>query len=867
MNLESSKPITWKGLKVEYWGAFGLILFTAAAFFPVIKAGFLLLHDPEYVTENPVVRQGVTWYGFKWSIFSWDSGQWHPVTWLSHMLDVSIWGLNPTGHHLTNLLLHAANAILVFFLLHKITGRPLLSWLSALIFAIHPVQTESVAWVSSRQDLLSATFLFLAIFAYLRYVSKETPKRYLLVVLFFGLGLMTKFTAMALPLYLLILDYWPLKRVPSGLPWEVDDQTTVHSPQPTVQKPLNLEPALTHPSKAKDLKSALHYLLTEKYLLFSFSFLTLLIAIACVNLAGHWGTGERFPFFIRIANAVISYPSYLLKIVLPTGLTFYYSAGNTQLWLEVVDAIAVLTIVVTVIVYFGRHRPYLSCGSLWFVLGLLPTIGLFQFGSQAYADRFLYVPLLGIVVMAVWGIDDLRISFRLPDKFIVAAASAALLLLLGVACQQAGYWKNTEILVRRGIGLNASNAFAQNLLGIVLEKQGKNEEARQQYLSASKLNPRFADPLFHLGAIALGKGDNARAINNLKQAADLNPRHYRTLSYLGQAYTAAHNIQAGCESMLQALIVHPSYEAGRMALCKWNAYRGHLSDAVRDYERILEANPTNIEAINNLGILLAFRNRRDEAIQRFQSAILLQPGNVESNNNLGVLWQDKGKIEQAIQHIEKAHQLSPEDAQISYNLGMALHRKSDYENATKYYEEALKFDPAFLIARLQLTQSQSGHNPSEPNKKQLEEISSVNGIWPVMGLKGTTPQPALELAARFLKTGQSLHKKGLLSLAQQHYLAAMQLNPFLPGVHLNLGNVFFEKQDLQRSLNYFTSSLKLKPDDPVAYNSLGLVFVKAKKYDHALAHFSQALKLKPGYMDARNNIQKTLRLKEQALIP
>ena len=568
-----------------------------------------------------------------------------------------------------------------------------------------------------------------------------------------------------------------------------------------------------------------------------------------------------------MGNAIISYPSCLLSILFPRGLTFYYSAASALSWLEMVNAMAVLMIVVTLVVYFGRHRPYLIAGALWFCVGLLPTMGILQFGSQAHADRFLYIPLLGIAIMAVWGIDDLRVSFRIPKKIIAVATSAVLILLLGMASRQAGYWKNTETLARHGVALNAGNAFAHNLLGIVLEKQGKNEEARQQYLNASKLNPRFADPLFHLGAIALGKGNNAQAIKNLKQATDLNPRHYSALSYLGRAYAAAHNIQAGCESMLQALIVHPSYKAGRMALCKWNAYRGHLSDAVRDYERILKANPTNIEAINNLGIILAFRNRKDEAIQRFQSAILLQPANIESNNNLGVLWLDKSKIEQAIQHIEKAHQLSPEDAHISYNLGMAFHRKSDYENAAKYYEEALKIEPAFSIARVQLAQSQSGRNPAEPDKKQIAEISSASGIWPVTGLKGTVPQPSLQLAARFLTTGQSLQKKGRLALAQQHYLMAMRLNPLLPGVHLNLGNVFYEKQELQRSLNYFTASLKLKPNDPVAYNSLGVVFVKAKKYDLALAHFSQALKLKSGYKDARNNIQKTLRLKERAFIP
>jgi tetratricopeptide (TPR) repeat protein len=357
--------------------------------------------------------------------------------------------------------------------------------------------------------------------------------------------------------------------------------------------------------------------------------------------------------------------------------------------------------------------------------------------------------------------------------------------------RQAGYWKNTETLARRGIALDTGNVFAHNLLGVALEKQGKIEEARQQYLDASKLNPRFADPLFRLGTLAFGEGDNLRAIKNLKQAAGQNPKHYRALSYLGQAYAAAHNIQAGCETMLQALIVHPSYEAGRMALCKWNAARGHLSDSIRDYKRIVDTNPTNIEAINNLGILLVFRNRKDEAAQRFQSILSLHPENLEAKNNLGVLRM---------------------------------------------------------------------HNNQTP------ETYSISGIWPMSGLKGTVPQPSSQLAKRFLTRGQGLQEKGHLALARQHYLTAMRLDPLLPGVHMNLGNVFFEEKALQRALNYFTASLKLLPDDPRVYNSLGVVFVQAKKYDQALAHFSRALKLNPGYTVAQNNIQKTLRLKERALI-
>ncbi|MDD2903409.1 MAG: tetratricopeptide repeat protein [Syntrophales bacterium] len=487
-----------------------------AVYSQVSHHDFLTFDDDMYVTHNPRVRAGLTWPGVKWAFTAVHSSNWHPLTWLSHMLDCQIFGMQPGGHHLTNLAWHLANTILLFLFLARVTGALRPSALVAALFALHPLHVESVAWVSERKDLLSTFFWLAALWAYAGYAAAPSIRRYLAVVLAFILGLLAKPMVVTLPFVLLLLDYWPLGRVPGG-PGPAPGFAGTGEPRP------------------RPAPRGYWYLLQEKIPLFALTIISCLITLAAQK-----GSGAMMPMAIRplvprIANALVAYVEYLVKLFWPFPMIFFYPLAPVPWW-EAAGAGLVLLVLTIFLLYGSRRHPYLAVGWLWYLGTLVPVIGLVQVGGQAMADRYTYVPFIGLFIIAAWGIAEATAGWRRRTIVLSTSAAALLLACLLASWGQAGYWRNSQTLFTRAIEINPNNYMAFHHLGMDLVNRGKLDQAIAMYKKTLALAPKYPPAYNNLAIAYARQGKFKEAIPLFKEAIKLTPGNVSFYRNLALAY-------------------------------------------------------------------------------------------------------------------------------------------------------------------------------------------------------------------------------------------------------------------------------------------------------------------------------------------
>jgi len=549
--LDSSKTLDFRGRFLTRLVCLLLILATSAVYWHVTGHDFVLLDDDIYVYENRYVQNGLTSDSMIWAFTTTHAGFKIPLTWLSLMLDFELYGLNAGGYHLTSLLLHIANVLLVFFILKLMTGALWRSGFVAALFALHPLHVESVAWVTERKDVLSTLFWLLTIWAYLGYVERPGMKRYLLIIVSFTLGLMAKPMLVTLPFVLLLLDYWPLGRFQVG--------HSADALKATVQAPI----------KSGQPMSAVLSLVWEKIPLFALVAVSSVVTFLAQKSTGALGDFETLPIKIRIANGLVSYVKYLGKMIWPRSLAVFYPHPGHSLPIWKAAGAGLLLLCISILVVRGARRyPYLVVGWLWYIGTLVPVIGFVQAGSQAMADRFTYIPLIGLYIIIAWGVPEIMPRWPHRKLYLASLSTTLFLFLMVLTWKQVQNWKNSISLFEHTLEVTSNNWLCNNNLGVVLDRKGRTDEAIKHYLEALRIKPDYAEAHYNLGVALDGKGRTDEAIKHYLEALRLEPDYVEAHNNLGVAFARKGNVDVALKHFQKALQINPNFSYARDNLKK-----------------------------------------------------------------------------------------------------------------------------------------------------------------------------------------------------------------------------------------------------------------------------------------------------------
>jgi predicted TPR repeat methyltransferase len=551
---------------------------------------FIGYDDDKYVTQNQYVSQGLSKANVIWAFRSTHASNWHPLTWLSHMLDVELSGMNPGAHHLTSLLFHIFNSLLLFIVFRKMTAHVWQSGFVALLFALHPLHVESVAWVAERKDVVSAFFWMLSLWSYLRFTQHPGMARYLAVIGFFALGLMAKPMVVTLPFVLLLLDYWPLNRIQAG-------QTNKLPGNPDAGLPL--------------LR-----LVYEKIPMFVLAAISCAVTFLAQKKGEALGLLDVHPPMMRVANAVVSYIKYIQKMLWPDHLAVLYPYPKAIVGWQVLAAFAVLGCITFLTVRYRERLPWLFFGWFWFVGTLVPVIGLVQVGVQGMADRYTYLPLVGLFVILSWGTAHLIGNWRFKKITLSVASAVLCILLVTTARAQVSYWKNSFTLFERTLEVTAENYVIHNNLGFEMALNGRMDEAIMHYRTSLRINPEFELAHINLGSALFSQGKIEKGLAYYQAILNQKPRF------------------AGVRHNLGILLLRV----------------GRIDEAVVHFQEALRIKPDYAEVYNSLGAALVSQGKIIEAMDNFRQAIRIKPDLVEAKLNLkNVSAAQKGNASRKIE--------------------------------------------------------------------------------------------------------------------------------------------------------------------------------------------------------------------------
>jgi protein O-mannosyl-transferase len=613
-------PVRAGAVPESEWMPLLCLLLAAAVlwtFWPVINNDFVNYDDGVYVTENVHVQSGLMPAGVRWALGSTTASNWHPLTWLSHMLDCQLYGLQPWGHHLTSVLLHTANTLLLFVVLRRMTKATWQSLSVAALFGLHPLHVQSVAWVAERKDVLSTLFWILAVGAYVRYAqgrntsniehpTSNTPLCYWTAVFFFALGLMAKPMVVTLPLVMLLLDYWPLER------WK---------------------------------RERAGALVLEKAPLFLIAAMASGVTFMAQKSGGAVGTVAGVPVWIRLENALVSYGRYLGKMFRPVDLAVLYPHPGRWPTGEVVLSGLLLLGITVLVVALRRQRPWLPVGWFWFVGTLVPVIGLVQVGEQSMADRYTYVPLLGMFILLTWELCAWTRRWPYRKEILIAVAAAAVVPCILITRQQIGYWTDSETLFRRAIAVEGDSFTADYKLGIALCQKGRFDEAIGRFQTALKLRPDDLNVHYGLGMAWAGKGRLDEAIAAFQEVIRRKPDYAEAHNNLGFVLSRQGRLDEAISQYHEALRLQPDNVNVRLNLGVALGRQGLLDEAIVQFQEALKLAPDNVGALYDLGLALDGQGRRDEAIRRFQEVLRLDPNNAGARSNLDALLRKREGME------------------------------------------------------------------------------------------------------------------------------------------------------------------------------------------------------------------------------
>jgi tetratricopeptide (TPR) repeat protein len=719
-----------------------LSIATAVAYLPVRHAQFVKFDDPDYVTNNPVVKDGLTWAGAAWAFTTTRASNWHPLTWLSHMLDCSLFGVDPMGPHLVNVGLHIANAALLFVVLRVTTGDRFPSALTAFLFALHPAHVESVAWISERKDVLSTLFWLLTVWAYVGWVQRGGVARYAAMALVFSLGLMSKPMLVTLPFTLLLLDVWPLRRLNLG----------------ACGLPL------------RELRG----LVVEKLPLFALVVGSSVVTAWVQHAGGAVSSLDQVPLSFRGTNALISYVRYLGILVWPVDLCVFYPLPSGWPTVSVVAAGGALLALTALVVVARRRSPYLLVGWLFFVGTLVPVLGLVQVGSQSIADRYTYVPFVGPFMMIAWGANEVARRSRFGRVATWTVGLTVVAVLAGTTYRQASTWRDNGTLFRHALSVSRvfnthahfevgvelleegdrsgakrhfttilamtpSDANAHAGLGTVLAQEGKSESAARHFEHALEADSDHVDARLNLAQLLADRGEDSFAMSHFREVLRTDPTNSVANHRLGRLLAKAGNLEEATSYLVAAVRARPNDFGFRMALTDVRIALGHRDEASSDlaalealagtaaerwgqvadryarigmpheaaaaHHRAVRADPGSSVAHYRFGTFLAAHGQPSLAVGYLHVAVRLNASNAPARMNLATALLSLDQADDAVVQLEEAHTRSPNDARLAFHAGWLLARSGNMEAAMGYLLPALDEDPVLLERYLDLARS------------------------------------------------------------------------------------------------------------------------------------------------------------------
>jgi tetratricopeptide (TPR) repeat protein len=813
--------------------ALAIAVATLAVYVPVFQNELVDYDDDYYISQNPNLKLGLSADGLKWAFTESYGANWYPLTWISLMLDYEIFGISARAFHAVNLALHAASAVLLFYVFLRMTGALGASAFIASVFALHPTHVESVAWAAERKDVLSALFWMLTLLSYARYAERPAPRRLALVALFLTLGLLSKPMVVTLPFVLLLLDVWPLDRLG---------------------------------------KTSFARLALEKVPLFA-----LVIAASAVTFFAQRAEGavqplQTYSFGVRLSNALVAYVAYIGKAFWPTRLSPYYPHPGDSLpsW-QVGAAFALLagaTLLALALARRNKHLRFLPVGWLWYLGTLVPVIGLVQVGQQAMADRYTYLPYIGLSIVVAFGLAE--IVKRGP--VLAALATASLLALAAGASAQVRVWRDSVTLFEHALRVTERNALAHINLGIAYLNRGRLDDAERELEKAIEVHPGAAEAHAGLGAVRAAEGRPAEALESYRAALRLDPGSSATHREMAGLLLASGDASQALVHFREASALAPRDgdalvdlavglsregrhdEADRkfeeathlpvdMARLyqNWGAVlmeRGEIEDAAKHFEKALALRPEYAAARFAAAEIAMRRGDFEKAAEHVREIVRLEPANENAQFRLGLALANGGKLDEAYAAFEKARTLNPARAETQYSLGLVLARLGDLDRAIAYFREAIALAPANAEAHYSLGLALAG-------KGQLEDaVASYR----------RAVELAPDYAEAFNSWGVALASAGRVREAVEKFEAALAINPQLAETHNNLGLALSQMGAPGAALEHFRAAASLEPMNPDAHNNLGAALAREGRFEEAAMSFRKAIELAPDHEGARRNL-------------
>lgn len=739
-----------------------LALVTFILYWQVHHFDFIIYDDGDYVTQNSQVQNGITVDSIIWAFTSTRSSNWHPLTWLSHMLDCQLFGLNPGGHHLSNLFLHIANTLLLFLVFRKMTGKVWESGFVAALFALHPLHIQSVVWIAERKDVLSTFFWMLTTWSYLRFVKHQTIYRYFWVFLFFIFGLLSKPMVVTLPFTLLLLDYWPLHRF--------DFQRS------------DLK------CKNSILPRNINIVLEKLPLIF-------LAGISCIitfYAQKHGGAVKSFiPADAKLANILVSYIVYILKMFYPFNLAVFYPYHSWPVW-EILSASILLVSISFFTVQSIKQHPYFIVGWLWFLGTLVPVIGLVQVGVQSMADRYTYIPLIGLFIIIAWGASEFFNQWRhkqlLLATFIILIPSV----LAAITWKEIGYWKNSITLFEHALDVNPGyhNYISHSNLGLALLEKGRIDEGIAHLNKALACNPQQSEKIDiynHIGIAFEDKRDYDQAIQYFQKAVSLGPDNDKIQYNLGTAYLKT----------------------------------GDLDQAILHLQKAATLNVQNTQAFYNLGDALFKKNDFENAEYNLRKTIELDSDHEKALQLLGAIAFKNGDFERAEEYFKRILKHNPSSSEIYNYLGAAYLQQKAIDKAIDNFKTALKYDPNDMEAKKNLDQIETKLNEAEASV--IKDLSTDPNNFHL-----------------YYQLGDIYHSLGMYNKSLEQYQKTLLLQPnYIPAM-FELSILYSKDKKYDTAISYLEKIIAAQPDNPTNYYNVACMYAKQNKTKESLEWLQKA---------------------------